>query len=205
MENRLNFVPNRIEIADSLLKGATKVVERKVKLEFTDELMLQIGRALSDILVEKQAKENELKSKQAEIKSEIANFDRDALIALRFIREGSREVWIKCIVEKDKNQNIKNVIRPDTGEIIDRIPFDKEDYQEEFDLAHGRNEGQIFDTEIIEHEIVDQEDVEKLMDNLYPEKFNENIVDVEIIEKSEIDANDQKYDELFEKDLESEK
>jgi translation initiation factor 6 (eIF-6) len=118
-----------------------KLKEEKLTLKclLTNEEKINYSEEQSKALVEKSAKDAELRAFSGEIKADILSLDSRIVALANKINNGYEHRSVKCKIEYDYPNKIKRWIRLDTGEISKEDIMADEEMIEQQELINPEN------------------------------------------------------------------
>jgi len=101
------------------------------KYNFTEKELREKADELSDKLLSKEGKEEQLKSVKSQFKAEIEGFQAQIIKLSNDIRSKYEYRYFKCFKKRDIKRKINVFVCSKTGAIMKESPFTDDDYQME--------------------------------------------------------------------------
>ena len=102
---------------------------RYLKYDFTHEELEDIQKKLAHATLQLREKEEHKKAVMSQFTSDINSLKADTNLLAEKINSGFEFRDVTCDIEYDFNNNMKTIIRQDTGEIVETVQASSEEIQ----------------------------------------------------------------------------
>lgn len=110
---------------------------RELPVELTEEEINERGRELPIVMEEIDRIEEEKKNVNADYNGRIKRMKADADKLAREIRTEEKIVSVPCQWEYYWSENVKKMVRTDTGQVLDQLAIQDHERQQQFPAAKG--------------------------------------------------------------------
>ena len=100
--------------------------------ELTAKELLEISKAMADSMQAKQLAEKSFDDAKQQFKANISKLEATVELQASLVRSGKELRPVKCHWEFDFDSNKKNLLREDTGEIIQELEIEEHERQVDF-------------------------------------------------------------------------
>jgi hypothetical protein len=104
--------------------------KRKLPVKLTEDEVTQLGRAMADLLAKRGGVEDEKKTAKSEFKNRLDQIDEKLEQVGASVRTGHEEREIDCDWVKDFARKTADLVRSDTGEVVETRPLSAAEMQE---------------------------------------------------------------------------
>jgi len=113
--------------------GQAQTVQRELPVQLSEGELLKAGDRMADIELEIDG----LKDDRKELNRQIKDREKDRNDLAKKIDLGTEGRLVDCHWLEDLNQNVKTLVRDDTGEVVDTVAMTAADRQEGMSFAMG--------------------------------------------------------------------